>query len=73
MVAIKNSHVIRDDRALFGLRVPEVSHERHRQRDRDRDQYLEMLSRRQSERTGLPLKAREYVNAVAVSARKPVS
>jgi hypothetical protein len=72
MVAIKNTHLIRDDRALFGLRVAEASHERQRQRDRV--QYLEILSRRQSERTGLPLaRAREYVNAVAVSARKPSS
>jgi hypothetical protein len=72
MVAVKNTHVIRDDRALLsGLRVPDPRRERA-WRQRDRDQYLEMLSRRQSERTGLPLaRAREYVNAVAVSARKP--
>jgi hypothetical protein len=64
----------RKDRALLsGVRTPDPSRERP-WRQRDRDQYLEMLSRRQSERTGLPLaKAREYVNAVAVSARKPVS
>jgi len=63
----------RQDRALLsGVRISDPSRERP-WRGRDRDQYLEMLSRRQSERTGLPLKAREYVNAVAVSARKPVS
>ena len=64
----------RQDRALLSrVRIPDPSHERP-WRQRDRDQYLQMLSRRQSERTGLPLaRAREYVNAVAVSARKPVS
>ena len=74
MVAIKNTHVLRDHRALLsGMPIPETSRERP-WRQRDRDQYLEMLSQRQSERTGLPLaRAREYVNAVAVSARKPVS
>jgi len=74
MVHIKNTHVVRDDRALLsGLRVPEASHERP-WRQRDRDQYLDMLSQRQSKRTGLPLaRAREYVNAVAVSARKPAT
>jgi hypothetical protein len=74
MVAIKNTHAVRDHRTfLSGMPIPEPSRERP-WRQRDRDQYLEMLSRRQSERTGLPLaRAREYVNAVAVSARKPVS
>jgi hypothetical protein len=64
----------RQDRALLSrVRIPDPSHERPWP-ERDRDRYLEMLSRRQSERTGLPLaRAREYVNAVAVSARKPVS
>jgi hypothetical protein len=73
MVAIKNTHAVRDHRALlFGLGIPEHSRERP-WRQRDRDQYLEMLSRRQNERAGLPLREREYVNAVAVSARKSVS
>ena len=64
----------RQDRVLLSrVRIPDPSQERP-WRQRDRDQYLEMLSRRHSERTGLPLaRAREYVNAVAVSARKPVS
>jgi hypothetical protein len=58
---------------LSRARIPDPSHERP-WRQRDRDQYIEMLSRRQSKRTGLPLaRAREHVNAVAVSARKPVS
>jgi hypothetical protein len=70
MVAIKNTHVVRDHRAS-GVRIPDPSRERH-WRKQDRDQYLEMLSRRHSKRTGLPLtKAREYINAVSVSARKP--
>jgi hypothetical protein len=62
----------RQDRALLsGVRIPDASRERP-WRKRDRDQYLEMLSRRHSERTGLPLaRAREYIKAVSVSARKP--
>jgi hypothetical protein len=73
MVA-KNTHAIRDHRALLpGMLTPEPRRE-HPWRQRDRDQYLEMLSRRQSARTGLPLaRAREHVNAGAISARKPVS
>ena len=61
MVAIKNTHVVSDHRALLsGMPIPETSRERP-WRQRDRDQYLEMLSRRQSERTGLPLaRARDY-------------
>jgi hypothetical protein len=74
MGAIKNPYAIRDHRALLsGMPIPERSRERP-WRQRDRDQYLEMLSRRHSERTGLPLaRAREYVSAVAASARKPVN
>ena len=69
MVAIKNTHVLREHRALLsGMAIPETSRERP-WRQRDRDQYLEMLSRRHSKRTGLPL-TREYINAVSVSARK---
>jgi len=71
MVAIKNTPVVRDHRALLsGVRIPDPSRERPWHK-RDRDQYLEMLSRRHSKRTGLPLtRAREYINAVSVSARK---
>ena len=71
MVVIKNTHVGRDHRVLLsGMPIPETSRERP-WRQRDRDQYLEMLSRRHSKRTGLPLtRAREYINAVSVSARK---
>ena len=64
MGAIKKANVVRE-------RIADPRRERP-WRKRDRDQYLEMLSRRHSERTGLPLtKAREYINAVSVSARKP--
>ena len=71
MVAIKNTNVVGDHRALLSrMPIPETSRERP-WRQRDRDQYLEMLSRRHSKRTGLPLtRAREYINAVSVSARK---
>ena len=69
MVTIKNTHVVRDHRALLsGVRIPDPSRERPWHK-RNRDQYLEMLSRRHSKRTGLPL-TREYINAVSVSARK---
>jgi hypothetical protein len=52
------------------MRLLERGGERARQ-ERARDQYLETLSQRLSQRTGIPLaRAREHVEAVAVSARK---
>ena len=68
MAATTSTHAVRDRRSL--TRILERGGERAR-KERARDQYLETLSRRLSQRTGIPLaRAREHVKAVAVSARK---
>jgi len=68
MAATTSTHAVRDRRSL--TRILERGGERARQ-ERARDQYLETLSQRLSQRTGIPLaRAREQVEAVAVSAGK---
>jgi len=68
MAVIRSSHAARDRRPP--ARVLKHDSERGR-RERAREQYLETLSRRLNQRTGMPIaRAREHVEAVAISARK---
>jgi hypothetical protein len=68
MAANTSTHAIRDRRTM--MRILEHGGERAR-RERAREQYVETLSQRLSQRTGIALdRAREHVEAVAVSARK---
>ena len=68
MAVTRSSHAARDRRTP--VRVLEHGGERVR-RERAREQYLETLSRRLSQCTGMPIaRAREHVEAVAISARK---
>ena len=68
MAVIRSSHAVRDQRAP--MHVLERDGERERG-ERARQQYLETLSRRLSQRAGMPIaRAREYVASVAITARK---
>ena len=68
MAVTRSSHAARDRRTP--VRAVEHGGERV-QRERAREQYLETLSRRLSARTEMPTtRAREHVEAVAISARK---
>ena len=68
MTAKTSSHAVRD--RPMPLRMFGHGSERGR-REGARDQYLDTLAQRHSKRTGMPLaKAREHIEAVAVSARQ---